>query len=69
MQMQRLNDVRCYEVDSLNFPEKEGQRAMPLDRLAGDLELKDVSFGYSPLEAPLLEHFDLHARPGQWVPW
>ncbi|WP_221174069.1 ATP-binding cassette domain-containing protein [Selenomonas sp. AB3002] len=40
---------------------------MPLDRLAGDLELKDVSFGYSPLEAPLLEHFDLHAPPGQWV--
>ena len=67
MQMQRLNDVRCYEVDSLNFPEGEGQKAVPQDRLSGDLELKDVSFGYSPLERPLLEHFDLHARPGQWV--
>ncbi len=67
MQMQRLNDVRCYEVDSLNFPEGQGQKEVPLDRLSGDLELKDVSFGYSPLEAPLLEHFDLHARPGQWV--
>lgn len=67
MQMQRLNDVRCYEVDSLNFPEQQGQTEVPMDRLAGDLELRDVSFGYSPLEPPLLEHFDLHARPGQWV--
>ena len=31
------------------------------------MQLKDVSFGYSPLEAPLLNHFDLHARPGRWV--
>lgn len=67
MQMQRLNDVRCYEVDSLNFPAEDGQKEVILDRLAGDLELRDVSFGYSPLERPLLEHFDLHARPGQWV--
>jgi ABC-type bacteriocin/lantibiotic exporter with double-glycine peptidase domain len=38
-----------------------------VESLAGDLQLKDVSFGYSPLEKPLLEHFDLHARPGRWV--
>ena len=69
MQMQRLNDVRCYEVDSLNYParEEEDKKQAPRDRLSGDLELRDVSFGYSPLEKPLLEHFDLHARPGKWV--
>jgi len=69
MQMQRLNDVRCYEVDSLNFPpeKEEEKKAFPRDRLSGDLSLQDVSFGYSPLEKPLLEHFDLHARPGHWV--
>ena len=66
MQMQRLNDVRAYEVDSLNFPQDEKQTAEEYI-LAGDLQLKDVSFGYSPLEKPLLEHFDLHARPGRWV--
>jgi ABC-type bacteriocin/lantibiotic exporter with double-glycine peptidase domain len=65
MQMQRLNDVRAYEVDSLNFPQKEANASV--ESLAGDLQLKDVSFGYSPLEKPLLEHFDLHARPGRWV--
>ena len=74
MQMQRLNDVRRYEVDSLNFPageEGRGARSSPTGeaplRLSGDLRLSDVSFGYSPLDKPLLEHFDLHARPGRWV--
>ena len=69
MQMQRLNDVRAYEVDRLNFPaaEEAGQKKVPFDSLAGDLRLKDVSFGYSPLERPLLEHFDLHASPGRWI--
>jgi len=69
MQMQRLNDVRRYEVDSLNFPpdEEQGEKTFPADRLSGDLQLIDVSFGYSPLEKPLLEHFNLHAEPGSWI--
>lgn len=69
MQMQRLNDVRRYEVDSLNFPseEEEAKKSFPGERLSGELSLEKVSFGYSPLEAPLLEHFNLHAAPGSWV--
>ena len=69
MQMQRLNDVRCYEVDSLNFPadEEEKSKKFTMDRLSGEVTLDDVSFGYSPLEPPLLEHFNLHASPGDWV--
>ena len=69
MQMQRLNDVRRYEVDNLNFPSQEEdlQKSFSADRLSGDLRLTDVSFGYSPLEKPLLENFDLHAEPGEWI--
>ena len=67
MQMQRLNDVRRYEVDSLNFPADEEQRTYPRDRLSGDVVLQDVNFGYSPLEKPLLENFNLHVEPGGWV--
>ena len=69
MQMQRLNDVRRYEVDSLNFPaeEEEGKKSFPSDRLSGEVQLENVNFGYSPLEAPLLEDFNLHARPGEWI--
>ena len=69
MQMQRLNDVRCYEVDDLNFPapEQQERQSFPRARLSGELTLTDVCFGYSPLEAPLLADFSLHAAPGSWV--
>ena len=66
MQMRRLDDVRCYEVDSLNYP-LEPLPSIGTARLSGKLELRDISFGYSPLEPPLLEHFSLTLNPGRWV--
>ena len=42
--MQRLNDVRLYEVDDLNYPQTE-VKDFPKHRLSGELELKHVSFG------------------------
>lgn len=67
MQMQRLNDVRRYKVDELNFPADDAARTFPRGRLSGELTLTDVSFGYSPLEKPLLTDFNMHVRPGGWV--
>ena len=68
MQMQRLNDVRCYEVDSLNYPPENAPVAAKIQgRLSGELELKAVSFGYSPLEPPLLQDFNMHLKPGHWT--
>ena len=68
MQMQRLNDVRKYEIDSLNCrDEDEVNGNYNLQRLNGELELKDIDFGYSPLEKPLLNKFSLHIEPGHWV--
>ena len=74
MQMQRLNDVKCYETDKLNFQPNEHEKIIPknadgepLLRLSGELTLKDVSFGYSPLDKPLLSNFNLHANPGDRV--
>ncbi len=69
MQMQRLNDVRRYETDSLHFPsqEEEAGKSFPGERLSGELTIDSVKFGYSPLEAPLLSDFHLHAAPGDWI--
>ena len=65
MQMQRLDDVRRYEIDDLNCRDEE--ISGNVERLSGELELRNVSFGYSPLEKPLLNNFSLHIRPGHWV--
>ena len=66
MQMQRLNDVRRYEIDDLNCREEKISDE-PVARLNGELELKDIDFGYSPLEKPLINKFSLHIAPGHWV--
>lgn len=65
MQMQRLNDVNRYEIDDLNCAEEKISEKV--ERLSGELELKNISFGYSPLEKPLLKDFNLHIKPGHWV--
>ena len=38
-----------------------------LKRLSGKIELRNINFGYSPLEPPLLENFNLTVEPGRWV--
>ena len=65
MQMQRLDDVRRYEIDDLNCADEE--ISGNVERLNGELELRDINFGYSPLEQPLLKNFSLHIKPGHWV--
>ena len=67
MQMQRLDDVRKYEIDRLNYSEENQSKDCPCERLSGELELKNISFGYSPLDPPLLENFNLHIKPGHWA--
>ena len=67
-QMERVEDVMRYPVD---VPE-EREAALDLatldrEKLRGVVDLEAITFGYSPLEPPLIEDFDLHIEPGQWV--
>jgi NHLM bacteriocin system ABC transporter peptidase/ATP-binding protein len=66
MQMRKLDDVLRYETDKINYPERP---ARPIDKkkLTGLVEFRDVSFGYSPLEPPLIENFNFTLKPGRWV--
>lgn len=52
----------------LDVPEEpeDAPDAKPLDHTEGQVELKDVSFGYSP-HSPVLKGFSLKAEPGQVV--
>ncbi|HKC23146.1 MAG TPA: ATP-binding cassette domain-containing protein, partial [Thermoanaerobaculia bacterium] len=66
----RLDDVLRNPQDKQY--RDEGKKPPPLDtgkdiKLAGRIELKNVTFGYSPLEKPLIENFNLTIKPGQRV--
>ncbi len=64
----RMDDVLRQEVDS-EFARGMGKRSTiaPMvtnQKLGGTLELRGVTFGFSPLDEPLIRGFDLHLRPG-----
>ena len=68
-QMERVEDVMRYKPD---VPEELGDEqgvrtADGREKLLGKVDLEGVTFGYSPLEAPVIKNFDLHMNPGSWV--
>jgi NHLM bacteriocin system ABC transporter peptidase/ATP-binding protein len=66
--MNRLDDVLWYKQDPLLTPPPAGAPSPPSRvKLTGELELRNVTFGYSRLEPPLIEGFNLTIKPGQRV--
>jgi NHLM bacteriocin system ABC transporter peptidase/ATP-binding protein len=66
--MSRLDDVLKYPVDEQARVDKDEDCPAGLHKkLVGYVELRDVSFGYSPLDPPLIESFNLLLKPGQRV--
>jgi NHLM bacteriocin system ABC transporter peptidase/ATP-binding protein len=64
--MGRLDDVLRYPADpTAAGPAASAEHGAP--RLAGYLELRDVCFGYSRLEPPLIDGLSLSLRPGDRV--
>ncbi len=66
--MNRLDDVLRYPPDPQYEQERERLDVDPdAIKLSGRVELKDVTFGYSPLDKPLIEGFNLSVQPGRRV--
>ncbi len=63
-QMERIQDVMEYPAD-VQEELAEGEKV--LSKLTGEVEIDHVSFGYSPLEPPLIKDFSLKLKPGAWV--
>jgi NHLM bacteriocin system ABC transporter peptidase/ATP-binding protein len=63
--MARLDDVQRAEPDGGSTEERAV--APERTRLSGELELRDVSFGYSRLDPPLIQNFHLTIKPGDRV--
>lgn len=69
--MERLDDVLGYPLDTTVCNE-ETEEADPsgvgdIVRLSGRLELHGVTFGYSPLDPPLIRGFSLVVEPGSRI--
>lgn len=64
--MNRLDDVLRYPQDKTYEREDVGREDRRL-KLQGKVELRNVTFGYSPLEKPLIEDFNLTLEPGKRV--
>ena len=63
--LERLGDVFRYPVDPV--VEQTGDLAVGPARLGGHVELRELRFGYSRLEAPLVDGFSLRLGPGDRV--
>ena len=61
-QMERVEDVMKYPEDH-----RDTKGEITQGKLGGLLELKHVTFGYSPLQPPLIDDFNLRIEPGHSV--
>jgi NHLM bacteriocin system ABC transporter peptidase/ATP-binding protein len=63
--MERIEDVMEYPVD-VQYSDTLDESGS-YSKLSGEMIMKDVTFGYSRLEKPLIENFSLHLKPGSRV--
>ena len=63
-QMERVDDVMEYPDDAV-FDETGSDDT--LNKLSGNLEIKNLVFGYSPLAEPLIKDFNMIMEPGKSV--
>ena len=61
-QIERVDDVMKYPEDQ----HADGEHSEE-GKLLGELELRDVTFGYNRTQPPLIDHFNLHLRAGESV--
>jgi len=64
--MDRLDDVLRYKQDK-RYTFAPGDGDTGVSKLKGQVELKHITFGYSRLENPLIEDFNLKISPGARV--
>ena len=63
-QMERIDDIMLYRDDECY---KAQGKEDHLTKLKGNIELKNVTFGYSRLSKPVIKDFSLSVKPGERV--
>jgi ABC-type bacteriocin/lantibiotic exporter with double-glycine peptidase domain len=64
--MERIEDVMSYKPDVTNDESLISDDA-DFDKLSGNIEMKNITFGYSPLGEPLLKDFSISIKGGQRI--
>lgn len=62
--MERVEDVMEYPIAAQFQDEEIPENEEEFDKLSGMVEMRNVTFGYSPLAPPLIEGFHMTLRPG-----
>lgn len=65
-EMERIEDVMKYPTD-VEYAEDEKDDGREYSKLSGNIELKNITFGYSKLAKPLITDFNLTLKPGQRI--
>jgi len=66
--MDRLDDVERYVIDPQTADDNNSDTVKTVGgKLTGQVVLEEITFGYSKLDAPLIENFSLNLRPGARV--
>ena len=63
----RLDDVLNYEPEARAAPGSGGEDSLPPAAPVGMIDIRDLTFGYSRHEKPLIRNFNLSVKPGQRV--
>ena len=66
-EMERIEDVMKYPTDVLCEQVADEGEDTEYDKLSGNVEMRNVTFGYSRLGEPLIRDFNLTLRPGSRV--
>lgn len=65
--LNRLDDVLQNEPDPQLEEAERSRLTFATPKLQGYLELKNITFGYTPIDAPLIEDLSFSLQPGQRV--
>ena len=63
----RVDDLLAYELDEHYTAAKQRQLRLPDQKLSGDIEVRNITFGYDQTSPPLFKNFSLTIKPKQRI--
>ncbi len=65
--MERIEDIMKYPTDTVFQSDKNDDETAEYDKLSGNIEIKNITFGYSRLAEPLIKDFSMTLKSGSRV--